>query len=137
MNAGPNDCNRRIVSTEVPDEKTGIPKLKRMNRMLDAVYKTVIQKGTDYDTLRGLISTGYTPATFTLDDGQTYGVGTSDYGNLTFDPRETFSIQVANPLPIRQIFSRLDQDLSMPGSIPLLVRYTHRALWGPLASNLL
>ncbi|MDG7012157.1 MAG: hypothetical protein JRN17_03610 [Nitrososphaerota archaeon] len=42
-----------MVSIEVPDEKTGIPKLKRMNRMLDAVYRTVMQKGTDYDTLPG------------------------------------------------------------------------------------
>ena len=44
---------RIMVSIEVPDEKTGIPKLKRMNRMLDAVYRTVMQKGTDYDTLPG------------------------------------------------------------------------------------
>ena len=42
-----------MVSIEVPDEKTGIPKLKRMNKMLDAVYRTVMQKGTDYDTLPG------------------------------------------------------------------------------------
>ena len=42
-----------MVSIEVPDEKTGIPKLKRLNRMLDAVYRTVMQKGTDYDTLPG------------------------------------------------------------------------------------
>lgn len=42
-----------LVSIEVPDEKTGIPKLRRMNRMLDAVYRTVMQKGTDYDTLPG------------------------------------------------------------------------------------
>ena len=42
-----------MVSIEVPDEKTSIPKLKRMNRMLDAVYRTVMQKGTDYDTLPG------------------------------------------------------------------------------------
>ena len=42
-----------MVSIEVPDEKTGIPKLKRMNRMLDAVYRTVMQRGTDYDTLPG------------------------------------------------------------------------------------
>ena len=38
---------------EVPDEKASIPKLKRMNRMLDAVYRTVMQKGTDYDSLPG------------------------------------------------------------------------------------
>ena len=42
-----------MVSIEVPDEKTGIPKLKRLNRMLDAVYRTVMQKGTHYDTLPG------------------------------------------------------------------------------------
>jgi hypothetical protein len=42
-----------MVSIDVPDEKTSIPKLKRMNRMLDAVYRTVMQKGTDYDTLPG------------------------------------------------------------------------------------
>ena len=42
-----------MVSIEVPDEKTSIPKLKRMTRMLDAVYRTVMQKGTDYDTLPG------------------------------------------------------------------------------------
>jgi hypothetical protein len=42
-----------LTAIEVPDEKTSIPKLKRMNRMLDAVYRTVMQKGTDYDTLPG------------------------------------------------------------------------------------
>jgi hypothetical protein len=42
-----------MVSIEVPDEKTSIPKLKRMNRMLDAVFRKVMQKGTDYDTLPG------------------------------------------------------------------------------------
>ena len=42
-----------MTTIEVPDEKTSIPKLKRMNRMLDAVYRTVMQKGTDYDTLPG------------------------------------------------------------------------------------
>jgi hypothetical protein len=47
------DCGRKMTAIEVPDEKTSIPKLKRMNRMLDAVYKTVMQKGTDYDTLPG------------------------------------------------------------------------------------
>jgi hypothetical protein len=42
-----------LTAIEVPDEKTSIPKLKRMNRMLDAVYRTVMQRGTDYDTLPG------------------------------------------------------------------------------------
>ncbi len=42
-----------MSAIDVPDEKTSIPKLKRMNRMLDAVYRTVMQKGTDYDTLPG------------------------------------------------------------------------------------
>ena len=42
-----------MSAIEVPDEKTSIPKLNRMNRMLDAVYRTVMQKGTDYDTLPG------------------------------------------------------------------------------------
>ena len=42
-----------MTAIEVPDEKTSIPKLKRMNRMLDAVYRTVMQEGTDYDTLPG------------------------------------------------------------------------------------
>jgi hypothetical protein len=42
-----------LSALDVPDEKTSIPKLKRMNRMLDAVYRTVMQKGTDYDTLPG------------------------------------------------------------------------------------
>jgi hypothetical protein len=49
----PKALNRKMVSIEVPDEKTSIPKLKRMNRMLDAVYRTVMQRGTDYDTLPG------------------------------------------------------------------------------------
>ena len=42
-----------MTAIEVPDEKTSIPKLKRTNRMLDAVYRTVMQRGTDYDTLLG------------------------------------------------------------------------------------
>jgi hypothetical protein len=42
-----------LSALDVPDEKTSIPKLKRMNRMLDAVYRTVMQRGTDYDTLPG------------------------------------------------------------------------------------
>jgi hypothetical protein len=42
-----------MTAIEVPDEKTSIPKLKRMNMMLDAVYRTVMQRGTDYDTLPG------------------------------------------------------------------------------------
>ncbi len=49
----PKAGNRKMVSIDVPDEKTSIPKLKRMNRMLDAVYRQVMQKGTDYDTLPG------------------------------------------------------------------------------------
>jgi hypothetical protein len=43
----------KLTTIDVPDEKTSIPKLKRMNRMLDAVYRQVMQKGTDYDTLPG------------------------------------------------------------------------------------
>ena len=42
-----------MSAVDVPDEKASIPKLERMNRMLDAVYRTVMQKGTDYDTLPG------------------------------------------------------------------------------------
>ena len=43
----------KLTAIEVPDEKTSIPKLKRMNRMLDAVYRQVMQKGTDYDAFPG------------------------------------------------------------------------------------
>lgn len=42
-----------MLAVDVPDEKTSIPKLRRMNRMLDAVYRLVMQEGTDYDTLPG------------------------------------------------------------------------------------
>ncbi len=38
---------------DIPDESTSIPKLKRMTAMLDAVYRSVMQEGTDYGTLPG------------------------------------------------------------------------------------
>lgn len=43
-----------MTGIEVPEEKASIPKLKRMNKTLDAVYRQVMQEGTDYDTLPGM-----------------------------------------------------------------------------------
>lgn len=43
---------------DVPDESTSIPKLKRMAAMLDKVYTSVMQQGTDYDILPGTSKPG-------------------------------------------------------------------------------
>lgn len=43
---------------DIPDETTSLPKLKRMARMLDALYTKVMQEGTDYDTMPGTSKPG-------------------------------------------------------------------------------
>jgi hypothetical protein len=43
---------------DIPDESTSIPKLKRMEAMLNTVYTSVMQEGTDYDILPGTSKPG-------------------------------------------------------------------------------
>lgn len=52
----PSSSSRQVL--DIPDESTSIPKLKRMAAMLDTLYTSVMQEGTDYDTLPGTSKPG-------------------------------------------------------------------------------